>query len=241
MSVTYFIADLHLSPERPDITACLKAFLAHQGTEAEALYVLGDLFESWIGDDDITPFNAEVADMFAAFAASGKPVYFIRGNRDFMLGEAFCQRAGMTLLPEQQVIDLYGTPTVILHGDELCTLDKDYQRFRKTARSWWWPRLMLALPLWVRRRIAGNIRKTSYSKQQRLSLEIMDVTPQAVCDTFKKHGVRQMIHGHTHRPNIHVHDVNGQPAKRIVLGDWYEQGSMLRVSDEELQLVALPL
>ena len=235
MSFTYFIADLHLSADRPDITECLLNFLSRDAKQADALYVLGDLVEVWIGDDDITPFNTAIA---AAFHEVSQhcPVYFMHGNRDFAIREAWLKKAGMSLLKEQTVVDLYGTPTLLTHGDELCTRDVAYQKFRKKSRGWWWPRLMLALPLWYRRRVAENGRKESKEKQKGLKPEIMDVTPLEVEKAMQRHGVQRLIHGHTHRPNIHSLTVNGKPATRIVLGDWYDQGSILKVSPKEVML-----
>lgn len=241
MSYTYFIADLHLSQDRPDITACLADFLSGDVQSADALYVLGDLFEYWIGDDDRNDFTDEVAQLFKSLNDKGIPIYYVHGNRDFLIRKSFCQRSGMQLLDEQTVIDLYGTPTLILHGDELCTQDIAYQAFRAKARSWWWPRLILALPLFVRRKIAENGRRTSQKNQQNLTMEIMDVTHQAVVDVMQQHGVKRLIHGHTHRPAIHELEINKQKAQRIVLGDWYEQGSMLRVTPQHTDLVSTPL
>lgn len=236
---TYFISDLHLSAERPDITECLEVFLSEQAHQADALYVLGDLFEYWIGDDDRSAFNEHIASLFKALADKGVPIYFIHGNRDFLIRNAFAKRAGMTLLDEQHVIDLYGTPTLIMHGDELCTLDVVYQKFRKKARGWWWPRMVLALPLSTRKKIAENGRKTSQKNQSKLTMDIMDVTPQEVVKAMRQHGVLRMIHGHTHRPFIHQHQVDGKDAQRIVLGDWYDQGSVLKVSADSFELQTL--
>ncbi len=235
MAFTYFIADLHLSADRPDITDCLLRFLETDATQAEALYVLGDLFEVWLGDDDVTPFSETIA---AAFKKLGThcPVYFMHGNRDFAIRGGWLAKAGMQLLDAQTIIDLYGEPTLLTHGDELCTRDIAYQKFRKKSRSWWWPRLMLALPLWYRRRVARKGRQTSRQNQKNLRPEIMDVTPSEVARVMTAHNVQQLIHGHTHRPNVHMLTVNGRPAKRVVLGDWYDQGSVLKVSCDELTL-----
>ncbi|MCV2885954.1 UDP-2,3-diacylglucosamine diphosphatase [Aestuariibacter sp. AA17] len=240
MSHTLFIADLHLSADRPDITQCFVSFIRTQAIHADALYILGDLFEYWIGDDDINPFNTQVAQTIKSLSEHQVPVYFIHGNRDFLIKQAFAKRAGMTLLPEQKVIDLYGEPTVILHGDELCTMDEGYQKFRKKARGWWWPRLMLSLPLFMRRKIAENGRKESQQKQKSLAQEITDVTPKEVVTTLETHGVQRIIHGHTHRPAVHSLEANGKPAQRIVLGDWYDQGSMLVVEPGKFSLEQLP-
>lgn len=235
MSFTYFIADLHLSADRPDITACLMQFLESDAKEADALYVLGDLFEVWIGDDDVTPFNTAIAEAFKTLSQH-VPIYFMHGNRDFAIREGWTYKAGMTLINEPTVIDLYGTPTLITHGDELCTNDVAYQKFRKKSRGWWWPRLMLALPLWYRRRVARNGRAESKENQKHLKPDIMDVTPTEVIKVMEQHNVQRLIHGHTHRPNIHSLTANGKPATRIVLGDWYDQGSTLCVSHSNVIL-----
>lgn len=239
MSHTLFIADLHLSADRPDITKCFTDFLEHQAPAADALYILGDLFEYWLGDDDVSVFNTTVANAIRKVSDSGTPVFYIHGNRDFLIGKSFAKRAGMTLLPEQHVVDLYGTPTLIMHGDELCTRDVVYQKFRKKARGWWWPRLMLSLPLFVRRKIAEDGRRKSKIKQQGLTQEIMDVTPEEVDLAFERHGVSRMIHGHTHRPAVHEQQLGGRTVKRIVLGDWYEQGSVLVVDENVATLQTL--
>jgi UDP-2,3-diacylglucosamine hydrolase len=229
---TLFISDLHLSADRPDITQCLHRFLHKEAVKANALYVLGDLFEYWIGDDDRNSFTDDIVNAFHALANKDVPIYFIHGNRDFLIRDGFTKRAGMKLLPEQQVIDLYGSPTLLMHGDELCTKDIAYQRFRKKARSWWWPALMLRLPLNLRRNLAMKARKKSDKNKTMLSADIMDVTPSEVLKWMKQTGVTMMIHGHTHRPAIHNLTLYGKPCKRIVLGDWYEQGSVLRVTEE---------
>ena len=239
MSKTYFIADLHLSQSRPDITHCLMDFLDHQLADADALYVLGDLFEYWLGDDHITPLSGQIEQAFRSLAERQIPVFFIHGNRDFLIRQAFANRAGITILPEQTVIDLHGTPTLIMHGDELCTRDLGYQKFRKKARGWWWPRLILSLPLFVRKKIAERGRKKSQQRQHQLSEEIMDVTPDEVTKTMARHQVKQLIHGHTHRPAIHKLEVDHQPAKRVVLGDWYEQGSVCVVDESGPKLQQL--
>ncbi|MGS2721277.1 UDP-2,3-diacylglucosamine diphosphatase [Paraglaciecola aestuariivivens] len=236
---TYFIADLHLSADRDDINQCLFRFLREQAPKAEALYVLGDLFEVWIGDDDLNPFTLSIAKAFKALSETGIPIYFIHGNRDFLLRQGFANKAGMTLLPEQTVVDLYGKACLIMHGDELCTQDIEYQAFRKKARSWWWPRLILCLPLSLRKKIAAKGRATSKQKQKQLSAQIMDVTPEEVHKVMQSYQVSTLIHGHTHRPNIHHFELNGQAAQRIVLGDWYEQGSVLKVTKQDFELQQL--
>lgn len=236
MSTTFFIADLHLSEDRPDITQCLEDFLLNECTNADALYVLGDLFEAWLGDDDINAFTTRVCNAFKALSEQSVPIYFIHGNRDFLIRKSFAKRAGMTLLPQETVIDLYGTKTLIMHGDQLCTLDVAYQQFRKKARGWWWPRLVLNLPLWYRKKVAEKGRKKSQKTKQTLSQEIMDVTPKEVINVMNRFGVNQLIHGHTHRPAFHDLKTNSGPAKRIVLGDWYNQGSVLSVNETDMSL-----
>ena len=238
---TYFISDLHLSAQRDDINQCLFTFLRDQAPQADALYVLGDLFEIWIGDDDENCFTLSIAKAFKTLRESGVPVYFIHGNRDFLIRQRFAKKAGFTLLPEQVVIDLYGVPTLIMHGDELCTKDTDYQAFRKKARSWWWPKIILSMPLSTRRKLAQKGRATSKQKQSMLSDEIMDVTPQEVTNQMQQFSVKRLIHGHTHRPAIHELILNDQPAQRIVLGDWYEQGSILKVSEDGIDLTSMNL
>jgi len=239
---TYFIADLHLSENRPDISAAFFSFLNTYilNQDVDALYILGDFFEVWVGDDYITTLSANVAKHLKAVSDGGTPVYFIHGNRDFIMRDKYAAMAGMTLLDEQTVIDLYGTPTVILHGDEMCTQDIEYQTFRRKSRGWWWPKLMLAMPLWYRKKIARNAREKSKLSQANKPLEILDVVDDAVLATFAKHQVTNMIHGHTHRPNVHTYTVNQQTLTRTVLGDWYTQGSYLVVTPQAQKLISTP-
>jgi len=242
MRQTYFIADLHLSESRPDISAAFYQFLDSHivNQDVDALYILGDFFEVWVGDDYETPLSKEVATRLKYISDNGTPVFFIHGNRDFIIRDKYAKQAGMTLLPEQTVIDLYGTPTVILHGDEMCTQDVEYQKFRKKARGWWWPRLMLALPLWYRRNVAKKAREKSKQNQAGKSLEILDVTQEAVLSVFAQHQVTNMIHGHTHRPDVHHYNEHGAVLTRTVLGDWYTQGSYLVVTPKSQKLISTP-
>ncbi|KTF13460.1 UDP-2,3-diacylglucosamine diphosphatase [Pseudoalteromonas sp. H105] len=242
MRQTYFIADLHLSESRPDISAAFYHFLDTHvlNQNIDALYILGDFFEVWVGDDYVTPLSKEVAARLKQISDNATPVYFIHGNRDFIIRDKYAKQAGITLLPEQTVINLYGTPTVVLHGDEMCTQDTEYQNFRKKARGWWWPRLMLALPLWYRRSVAKKAREKSKQNQAGKSLEILDVSQEAVLDVFAKHQVKNMIHGHTHRPNVHHYKEQGTELTRTVLGDWYTQGSYLVVTPDSQKLVSTP-
>lgn len=236
MAHTLFIADLHLSADRPDISEAFLRFMANDAPKADALYVLGDLFEAWIGDDDHNPFTAQVKQAFHTLTRGGVPCFFIHGNRDFLLGKRFAAETGITLLPEQQVIHLYGQRTLIMHGDSLCTRDLEYMAFRKKSRGWWWPRLMLMLPLAMRRKIAENGRRKSRQNYQHKPQEIMDVTPAEVLRVMREQGVDTLIHGHTHRPAIHHFEMNGKAAKRVVLGDWYSQASVLVVDRQGMRL-----
>ena len=238
---TLFVSDLHLDPERPEITTLFGRFLDGEARTADALYILGDLFEAWVGDDDPSEAGAFVADRLRALAESGVPTYFIRGNRDFLLGDAYAARAGMTLLDDPTVVALYGTPTLLLHGDLLCTDDAAYQQFRAQTRDPLWQAQFLSQPLAARLAFAQQARAASQARYGELVAKSMaetvgDVAPATVQDWFTRFGVKRMIHGHTHRPAIHD---EGQGRTRIVLGDWYEQGSVLRVSADGCDLAAL--
>ncbi|WP_318363280.1 UDP-2,3-diacylglucosamine diphosphatase [Enterobacter sp.] len=237
---TLFIADLHLQTEEPAITAGFLRFLAGSAQEADALYILGDLFEAWIGDDDPNPLHRQIAAALKALADSGIPVYFIHGNRDFLLGQRFARESGMTLLPEEKVLELYGKRLLILHGDTLCTDDAGYQAFRAKVHQPWLQKLFLALPLFIRMRIAAKMRAGSKSANRTKSLAIMDVNPQAVVKVMEKHQVQHLIHGHTHRPDIHALTANGEPAYRYVLGAWHSEGSMVKVTADKIELIAFP-
>lgn len=238
---TYFIADLHLTDDRPDITACFLSFLKDKAPEADALYILGDLFEYWIGDDDKSEYIWKIASSLKELSSLGTPIYFIHGNRDFLLGQKFAQKAGMILLPEITTVDLYGRKSVIMHGDTLCTKDTGYQEFRKKSRSWWWQLMIKSLPLFIRRKIAEDYRRKSASATALKSQEIMDVTPSEVERCLIEHNSDLLIHGHTHRPAQHKIYINSKPAERIVLGDWYEQGAWLIATPSSLTLLNEPL
>ena len=233
---TLFVGDLHLSADRPDITQAFLTFLETQLTDTSALYILGDLFEVWVGDDIAEPFANQLADAIK-LASKKLPIFFIHGNRDFLIGGAFAQRSGMTLLPEVYTINLYGIETVILHGDSLCTLDKPYQRFRKFRNFAWAKWLYAHLPKSKRLGIAAKLRSNSQSSNQHKSYSIMDVEPDTVLELLDSTNTQQMIHGHTHRPAIHQL-TNGK--RRIVVGDWYEQGSMLCIDQDSVELIELP-
>lgn len=240
-AVTYFIADLHLAQNRPDITACFLSFLKKQAIHSETLYILGDLFEYWIGDDDNSPFINHIAHGLKALSETGVNIYFIHGNRDFLVGNHFAKKAGMIILPEVDVINLYGESVVIMHGDTLCTKDIGYQAFRKKSRSWWWQAIVKSLPLFVRRKMAENYRIQSAEATASKSQDIMDVTESEVVKTLEHYQSQLLIHGHTHRPFEHNLIANNQAAKRIVLGDWYEQGAWLKMDKNGFELLNTPL
>ncbi len=233
---TLFISDLHLSADRPDITQCFLSFMEQETQHIDALYVLGDLFEMWIGDDDDSPFHQQIKHAFKQLTDRGTPCYFIHGNRDFLIGKRFAKETGMTLLPEHHIANLYGIPTLILHGDTLCIADEAYQKYRKKVHNPCLQWLFSCLPLNTRQRIGNKMRSGSSQNNQQKSAEIMDVTASEVERVMAQDGVYRMIHGHTHRPDIHELTVNGQPAVRIVLGDWYDHGSVLVITPDDYQL-----
>lgn len=239
---TLFISDLHLDDSRPEITHLFEEFLASdEARAADAVYILGDLVEAWVGDDDDAELPARIARATKALSEHGVPVYFIVGNRDFLIGEQFAERAGFTVLDDGTVHELYGRPTLLMHGDVLCTDDVAYQALRKQVRSPEWQAQVLAMPLQARRALAAQARAESKAHTSSTMETIMDVNADAVADTMRKTGVTRLIHGHTHRPAIHRFDLDGQNAERIVLGDWYEQGSVLRVTPEGVELRGLAL
>ena len=238
---TLFISDLHLDPARPGITRLFGRFIEREARAADALYILGDLFEAWVGDDDPSETGAFVADSLRALAEAGVPVFFMHGNRDFLLGADYARRAGMTLLEDPTVVDLYGRQALLMHGDTLCTDDAAYQAFRAQTRDAGWQQAFLSQPLQARMAFAQQARAASQARQGELrdagTMEaITDVAPAAVDAVFRSHGVDLLIHGHTHRPAVHASAVNGRTCTRVVLGDWYEQGSVLRVDAGNLAL-----
>ena len=232
MSCTLFISDLHLDPARPDVTRALAAFLANNKRLCDRLYILGDLFEAWIGDDDDAPIATQVAGLLRAFTTEGPELYLMQGNRDFLLGATFCNAVGAQLLPDPTVIDLYGTPTLLLHGDSLCTDDEDYQAFRETARSAQWQSELLARSLPERRALAGQLREMSNLANSNKAEDIMDVNPQEVEQIMSAFGVSQLIHGHTHRPGRH----DSAAGCRWVLGDWGATGWTLTATPGDIKL-----
>jgi UDP-2,3-diacylglucosamine hydrolase len=232
MKTTLFISDLHLEDNAPERMEWLATFLAGPARKAEAVYILGDLFEFWIGDDAVSATAKQVAKATATLNSSAVPCYFVHGNRDFLLGENYASIAGLELLPETRVVDLYGAPTLLLHGDTLCTDDLEYQAFRRQARDPAWQASILALPIEERLQMARVARGASMEHTGSASMDIMDVNPEAVSNAFREHKVCRMIHGHTHRPARHLVDLGDARAERIVLADWYTEGSYLEVSPQ---------
>jgi UDP-2,3-diacylglucosamine hydrolase len=230
---TLFLSDLHLEDGRPDIMAWALSFFRGPARTAEAVYILGDLFEYWIGDDAPSATATALAEETSKLARRGTKLYFQHGNRDFLLGPAYAATAGLELLPEAIVSDLYGTPTLLLHGDSLCTDDAEYQAFRRQSRDPAWQAGVLAMTVEERIAMAREARDASKAHAGSAAMEIMDVNEQAVRSAFVEYGVSRMIHGHTHRPAMHRHPLDGGTiGTRIVLADWYEKGSYLEVSTE---------
>ena len=241
MSYTLFISDLHLDSSRPQHLDALDALIGKHAGKAEALYVLGDLFETWIGDDDDAEFNLRAEAIFRRFSDAGGKLFFMHGNRDFMLGEQFAERCGGALLAEGSVVDLYGRPTLLLHGDSLCTMDEKYQQFRAMVRNQTWQKDMLAKSLQERRMIAQFMRMQSQQGNANKADNIMDVTPEEVIRVLDKAGVRDMIHGHTHRPAVHDLETANGPGKRYVLGDWNETLWYVQADAEGIRLIETSL
>jgi UDP-2,3-diacylglucosamine hydrolase len=230
---TLFISDLHLSLEKPEITRRFLAFLNDRATKAIALYILGDLFDAWIGDDDVTPPNNTVRNKLKQLTDSGTRVYLQQGNRDFLLGKQFADDSGVTLLDEFAVIDLYGTPTLLTHGDLLCTDDLPYQAFRIKSHSAKWQQAVLSKPLFLRLLAARWYRVRSYFHKRKKSQDIMDVNQDTVVKLMREHHCLRLIHGHTHRPAAHDFLIEGQPAQRFVLAAWSKQTADVLCWDNE--------
>jgi UDP-2,3-diacylglucosamine hydrolase len=240
MSRTLFISDLHLAEDRPATTERFARFLAGAAAGCDALYILGDLFEYWIGDDGLDlPFPAQVAGLLRPVAAA-TPTFFMHGNRDFMVAARFGEECGVALLQDPTVIDLYGEPTVLLHGDTLCTGDQAYQDFRARVRDPAWQAAALRMPVAQRIAIARDLRAQSEGAKEGKVEAIMDVAPDAVERAFVASGCRRMIHGHTHRPARHEHVAGGHRCVRWVLPDWYEAGGYLEATPSGLSAVGLP-
>lgn len=228
MARSFFISDLHLSPAHPELTAAFRRFLDQLPADAEALYILGDLFDYWAGDDDLSdPFNAAIVGRLAELNGKGVALYLLPGNRDFLMGERFMAAANAVRLPEVHPLDLYGTPTLLLHGDELCLRDEDYRRFRATVRDAAWQQTFLARPLAERKAEIEALRRRSEEEKQTKDYALMDADPSAVEAMLLAHGCTRMVHGHTHRPARHKLVVDGQACERWVLGSWDDQPGAL--------------
>lgn len=237
---TLFISDLHLEDKRPEITRILLSFLRGPARQADALYILGDLFEFWIGDDFLSATAKALAGELKALSASGVPIWFQHGNRDFLLGQDYAEQCGMTLMPEQLVVNLHGRPTLLLHGDTLCTDDVEYQAFRQQVRNPVFQTMFLNLPIDQRLAMAASARDASKQHTGKTDMAIMDVNPNAVVAAFEQANTVHMIHGHTHRPAVHQQVLaDGRTSERIVLADWYRSGSYLRVGPEDATSVPL--
>ena len=226
------ISDLHLEQERPDITRAFLHFLASRARQADALYILGDFFEVWIGDDAISPFQREIAQALRELSESGTRVYLMHGNRDFLIGKRFCREAGATLLPDPCLVEMGGERVLLMHGDSLCTLDVGYMKLRRWLRNPISLFILRNLPLSTRHKLARKLRNESRAQSRMKASAIVDVTPDEVLRVMTEQGVRTLIHGHTHRPATHALQINGQPARRIVLGDWDKQGWALQVDQQ---------
>nr|WP_299239944.1 UDP-2,3-diacylglucosamine diphosphatase [uncultured Halomonas sp.] len=231
---TRLISDLHLHPGAPEIASGFLDYLEHTAQEARALYILGDLFEAWIGDDYHLDgvFEAPIIEALRRLSDAGIQVYFMHGNRDFLIGEDFAKACGATLLSDPHLLELNGERMLLMHGDSLCTRDEEYMKFRAMTRDPQWQGQILALPVQERLELARNLRSQSGEANSNKAQDIMDVTPEEVVKVMQKHQARILIHGHTHRPDVHELDIAGAPAKRFVLGDWKsDQGWDIRIED----------
>lgn len=230
MRHTLFISDLHLSPDNTVLTDCFYSFLSGLSNQVDALYILGDLFEYWLGDDAMMPWHHEIAAAISKIAKSGIKVFFMPGNRDFLVGQAFCVQAQAIYLSDPTIISLYGEKTLIKHGDDLCSLDKSHQRFRKFSRLAWTKRLFLRLPLNWRLSIANRLRNPKL--KSRKTMKMMDVVQACVDDAFSKYDVDCLIHGHTHRPLLHLYRNGDKIRSHIVLSDWSDLPKMLKFNTD---------
>jgi UDP-2,3-diacylglucosamine hydrolase len=237
MTKSLFISDLHLHESRPLITRAFFNFLETKVKSADALYILGDFFDAWIGDDDDQPLISQVALALAKTADAGTKIYIMHGNRDFLIGEKFAHQAHAELIPEETVINLYGTPTLLLHGDSLCTADTDYMQFRSMVRDVNWQSQFIGQPLNVRRAIAQDLRTKSSEMNSLKAEDILDVTASEVEAMFQKYKTPLMIHGHTHRPARHYHQINNQQFERIVLGDWHDSLWYIQANPQGIELI----
>ena len=235
----WFISDVHLEPHRPDAAKRFLDFTRAAAAHATHVYILGDLFEAWIGDDDDDPGLAPIVGALADLSSAGVSCAFMHGNRDFLVGEVFSAATGCRLLGDFETVDLFGEPVLLTHGDLLCTDDVRYMELRKTVRDPAWQREFLAKPLAERRQIADSLRALSQTEIAAKPEEIMDVNAGAVAQAMRAAGVRKLVHGHTHRPAVHRFDLDGREAARIVLGAWYEHGTLVRWDETGFALETL--
>lgn len=243
---TLFISDLHLAPERIDITNCFLRFMQTEAINADALYVLGDLFEFWIGDDDNSDFADLIRQQFRQLVTNGVRCYFVHGNRDFLIGKLFCQQTGVILLQQGTLIDLYGRKAAVFHGDTLCTQDTKYLAYRKKVHIPWLQWLFNRIPFWIKKKITAKVRLNIQDEKQKKDFNIMDVTESEIERIFDSNHIDLIIHGHTHRPKIHYYPIQRErepinitvekSKTRIVLGDWYQQGSVLICNKDDMRL-----
>lgn len=231
-----FIADTHLHESRPAVTEGLFRFFRDRAGSAEALYILGDFFDSWVGDDDDSDLARTVISELQRLHRGGTRLYLMHGNRDFLIGDTFARAARVELLADPTVINLYGQQALLMHGDSLCTQDREYMAFRRQVRSPQWQSEVLSKPLEERRELARQLRAQSASMNSNKAEDIMDVTPEEVVRTMRREATPLLIHGHTHRPARHSVSVNDRMCERIVLGDWHDRGWCLRADPGELQL-----
>lgn len=236
MKKTLFISDLHLHESRPLVTRAFFQFL-ESNKDAETLYILGDFFDAWIGDDDDQPLVTEVTNQLRALSNSGTKIFLMHGNRDFLIGKTFAEKANVQLLPDEICINLYGVNTLLLHGDSLCTADIDYMQFRKLVRNSVWQEQFLSQPLATRRAIATELRNKSKSMNSLKANDILDVTASEVEKVFQQFQVTRMIHGHTHRPARHSLTINNKSCERIVLGDWHDSFWFISADKTRIQLI----
>lgn len=239
---TLFISDLHLHADDDENIHQFIRLLSEESHQVDAIYILGDLFETWIGDDDQSAFNLKIKNALSAASQKGTQLYFTHGNRDFLIGKKFANETGCKLLPAQFTADIYGTPVLLMHGDTLCTLDTNYQRARKYMHNRFLQSLFLFLPLTLRNKIAGVLRKASKEHTQQTSMATMDVVQAEVERVMQESNVQHLIHGHTHLPNTHAFIINDKKYERIVLPSWHEGGHVYEWSDDgERSLVKLNL
>ena len=236
MSETLFVSDIHLDQKRSAVVDLFDDFLKNRAYQADALYILGDLFEYWIGDDADYPHYTKIFNSLKRLSENNIPVYFQHGNRDFLVQKEFCKLTGITILPEEYIANIYGQKILLMHGDTLCTDDVEYQQFRKKTHNKTLQWIVLHLPVRIRQSIANHLRDTSAQAISNKSAEIMDANQLTIEQTMQKHQTKTLVHGHTHRPGIHEFTKDSSTYQRIVLGDWYTQGSVLSFTKENYQL-----